>query len=103
MLLSQDRFETDVLGSQGPVLVDFFETWCGPCKLLAPIIDRIAADGHAVSKVNVSERPDLAIQYGVRSVPTVVIFRGGEEVARFVGLQPERKLRDALEQARAAA
>jgi thioredoxin 1 len=103
MLLSQDRFETDVLGAQGPVLVDFYATWCPPCKALAPIIDRIADDGHAVSKVNIEERPDLAVQFGVSNVPTVVIFQNGKEVARFVGLQSERTLRGALDRARAAA
>jgi thioredoxin 1 len=99
MLQEQDRFEVDVLGSAEPVMVDFFGTWCPPCRALAPAIDRIARDGYAVCKVNVQERADLATRYGVRQVPTTVVVRGGEEVARFVGVQPERVLRDALDRA----
>jgi thioredoxin 1 len=103
MLLSQDQFETDVLGSTEPVLVDFFGTWCGPCRVLAPTIDRIAGAGYAVCKVNIDERADLAVQYGVRQVPTLVISQEGEEIARFVGVQSERTLRDTLDRARIAA
>jgi thioredoxin 1 len=99
MLLDQAKFETDVLGSAGPVLVDFFGTWCPPCRALAPAIDRIARDGMAVCKVNVQERPDLATRYGVRQVPTLLVIRRGEEVARLVGPQSEQTLRQALDRA----
>jgi thioredoxin 1 len=103
MLLEPNRFEADVLGSSEPVLVDFFSTDCPPCRRLAPTIDRLAEDGHAVCKVNVQERPDLAIRYGVKAVPTPVVLKGGEEVARLVGLPSERTLREALHRARAGA
>jgi len=103
MLLDQNRFEADVLEASEPVLVDFFGSWCPPCRELAPTIDRISQSGAPVCKVNIDDRPDLASQFGVNAVPTVVIFKGGEEVARFVGVQPERTLRKALDRARGVA
>jgi thioredoxin 1 len=103
MLLDQTKFEADVLGSAEPVLVDFFGTWCGPCREQAPVLEGLAEQGYAVCKVDIQARPDLAVRYGVSALPTLVVVRGGEEVARFVGVQPERKLRAALDQARAAA
>ena len=99
MLLDQGRFETDVLGSDRPVLVDFFRTSCPPCRQLAPILDKVAEDGYPVCKVNVQDLPDLATRYRVNAVPTLLIIQGGEEVARFVGIQPEPALRAALDQA----
>jgi thioredoxin len=99
MLLDATRFEDEVHGSAGPVLVDFFGTWCEPCKKLAPTLDRLALEGHRVCKVNVESRPDLARHYRVGAVPTLLILKGGEEVARFVGVQTERTLRDALHRA----
>src|SRR4051812_24904312 len=102
MLLNHDRFETDVLGSAEPVLVDFYGTFCPPCRQLAPTIDRLANDGYSVCKVNIQERPDLARKFGVNVVPTLVIVQAGQEVGRMVGLQPERKLRDALDSVRPA-
>ncbi len=100
MFLSPDRFEVDVLGSPEPVLVDFFATGCPPCRMLAPVLDRIAADGVAVCKVEVGEYGALASRYDIGQVPTVVVIRAGEEVARFVGLQPEQALREAVERLR---
>jgi thioredoxin 1 len=102
MLLNQDRFETDVLGSAEPVLVDFFAAWCGPCRALAPVVEKLAGEGYRVCKVDIEARPDLASRYRVSALPTLVVLRGGEEVARFVGIQPERALRNALSQAQAA-
>ncbi len=101
MLLNQSSFETDVLASSEPVLVDFFTTWCGPCKAVAPTVERLAQDGYAVCKVNAEQRPELATRYGVTSVPTLVVFKGGEQVARFTGVQSERTLRQALDSAKA--
>jgi thioredoxin 1 len=103
MLLDQDRFEEDVRGSAEATLVDFFGTWCPPCKELAPTIDRLARDGYRVCKVNIEDRPELTKEFRVSAVPTVVALKGGKEVARFVGVQTERTLKNALDQARAAA
>jgi thioredoxin 1 len=101
MLLDQNRFETDVLGTSESVLVDFYGTYCPPCRTLMPTIDRLVKDGYSVVKVNVEDRPELASQFGVKAVPTLVVLKGGQEVSRFVGLQSERTLRDALDRARA--
>ena len=89
------NFETEVLNSDTPVLLDFSATWCGPCKQLAPIIDNVA-EKHSgtvkVAKLDIDESPKTANRFGIRSVPTVVIFKGGKEVSRQVGLVPEAKL-----------
>ncbi len=103
MLLDQERFEADVLGSEGPVLVDFYGTWCPPCKVLAPVIEKLARDGYQVCKVDVKARADLAGRYRVTAVPTLVVLKGGEEVDRFVGIQSERTLMAALDRARGPA
>lgn len=103
MLLEQERFESDVLGSAEPVLVDFYKTTCPPCRQLMATIDRLAGEGYAVSKVNVEDRPELAVRYRVSAVPTLVIVKGGAEVARFVGVQGEAALRAALDRAKAGA
>jgi thioredoxin 1 len=103
MLVDQDRFDADVLGSAEPVLVDFFATWCPPCQRLAPTIDKLARDGYRVSKVNIDDLPDLASRFQVNSVPTLMVVKGGEVVARFVGSQREQTLKDALDRARGAA
>lgn len=102
MLLDQGRFEAEVLESAEPVLVDFFGAWCGPCKALAPVVERLARQDYRACKVDVQARPDLATRYGVSAVPTLLVLKGGREAARFVGLQSERTLRDALDRARAA-
>jgi thioredoxin 1 len=100
MLLNQDRFEADVLGSAEPVLVDFFGTWCPPCKEMAPTIDKLDEEGYPVCKVNINDHPDLASRFRVNAVPTLLVVKGGEVVARFVGVQRERTLKDALDRAR---
>lgn len=82
------NFETEVVQSSTPVLVDFTATWCGPCKALAPIVEKIA-DEHAgtykVGKVDIDECPGIATKFGIRGVPTVLVFKGGKEVHRHVG------------------
>ncbi|HVK66392.1 MAG TPA: thioredoxin [Polyangium sp.] len=86
---NEQNFESEVLNSDVPVLVDFTATWCGPCKLLAPIVDKVADEfeGKAlVGKLDIDESPKVAAKYGIRSVPTVMVFKGGAKAGTHVGL-----------------
>lgn len=99
---SKDTFNTEALGAAGPVLVDFWAPWCGPCKMLGPIIEQLGdeMDGKAViGKVDIDEEPDLAARYGVMSIPTLILFKNGEEAARMVGLQSKQALVRMIEEA----
>ena len=89
---TKDTFQKQVLESKGLVVVDFWATWCNPCQMFAPIVDQVAdqLEGQVVvGKVETSENPDLAIQYGVESIPTVIFFKDGQEVDRSIGLLPK--------------
>ena len=101
-----DTFQAEVLGAEEPVLVDFWATWCAPCRALAPLIDRIAQqyEGRAkVVKLDVDKAPDVATEYSVQSIPTVVLFQGGKEKQRWIGGQPLPTYAKALDGLLAAA
>ncbi len=92
---TQDNFDSEVLKSDLPVLVDFTATWCGPCKALAPIVEKLADEFEGkvkVGKLDIDESKPLAVQYKVRSVPTVMIFRGGQKTGEHIGLTTRDKL-----------
>ena len=91
-------FDNEVLGSEQPVIVDFWAEWCGPCHAVAPVLDKIAEERAdlRVVKVNIDEEPDLAQRYGVMSIPTIVLFKGGEPAAAAVGAQPKSMLEKTL-------
>ena len=98
-VVSSSDFQSKVLDAQGPVLVDFFATWCGPCKMLAPVLEEVAAEvaGRAkIVKVDIDASPDLAQRFGVMSVPTLMVFRGGQVANQTVGVQPKPALRALL-------
>lgn len=93
-------FESEVLGSSKPVLVDFWSDGCPPCKRLAPVIDELATENEGqavVGKVNVGDNMDLAIQYGISAVPTILVFKGGEVVERMQGYQDKSQLQSVLD------
>ena len=94
------NFQDEVVGSDLPVLVDFWAPWCGPCKMIGPIVEELAEDfaGKAkVGKVNVDDNQELAGQFGIRGIPTVMLFKGGEVVESFVGLRSKEDLAAAVE------
>ena len=99
---SNDTFQSEVLQGSGPILVDFWAPWCGPCKMLGPVIDGLADElsGKAVvGKVNIDDEPDLAAKYGFVTIPTIILFKDGQEVNRLVGVQSKLTLTQMVEQA----
>jgi thioredoxin 1 len=104
--VSQATFAKDVLGSDQPVLVDFWAPWCGPCKMLAPVVEKIAAEhsGRAkFVKLNTDENPSLAGEYHVSGIPCLILFKGGQAVERIVGFVPEKQITSMLQKHLAAA
>lgn len=96
------NFQDEVMQAKEPVLVDFWAAWCGPCKMIAPVVEEIAGDfaGKAkVGKLNVDDHGALAQQYGVMSIPTLILFKDGKEVDRVVGFRPKAELAKIIEQA----
>ncbi|MFQ3620583.1 MAG: thioredoxin [Spirochaetales bacterium] len=95
--LTEENFESEVLKSSLPVLVDFWAQWCMPCRMLAPTLNELAKTYNGkvkIAKLNVDEQPDLASQYGIVSIPTLILFHNGTPVAQQVGLVPKQTLED---------
>lgn len=101
---TDSNFETEVLKSREPVLVDFWAPWCGPCRMIAPLVEEMAktyAGSVKIGKVNIDENPNSAARYGVMSIPTLLVFKEGNVVQTLVGLQSKQKLEGVLDQAKA--
>ena len=93
-VITKDNFDAEVLNAKGTVLIDFWASWCGPCRMLSPVVDEVA-EAHPeikVGKINIDEEPGLAQQFNVMSIPTLMVFRNGEKIKESVGVVPKEQI-----------
>jgi thioredoxin 1 len=98
--ITDANFSKEVLESNVPVLVDFWAVWCGPCKIIAPVVEEIASEYQGklkVGKLDVDNNPETSVKFGIRSIPTLMIFKGGKVVEQIIGAMPKRNLLDKLQ------
>lgn len=99
-IITEANFEAEVLQAKTPVLIDFWATWCGPCRRQAPILEALSQEGYVIGKTDVDENPVLAQKYRIMSIPTLILFKDGQEIRRMVGLQSKDAVKQAMDSAK---
>ena len=100
MTVNEDNFDELVINSSLPVMIDFWATWCGPCKMVAPIVEELAEEYAGkinVGKVDVDQNPKIASKYGIMSIPSLIVFKGGKPMTNIVGFRPKEQLKETLD------
>ena len=97
-ILNNDNFENEVLNYKGTAIVDFYADWCGPCKIMSPIVDKVAEENESINvgKINVDDNPELAEKYEIMSIPTIMVFKDGEVSKTFIGVVDINEIRNSL-------